>query len=283
MEDETRPLPKGWVRQFDSKQSHHFYVDTKTSPPRSIWHHPYDDDQYLSTLPSAERERIQELTRQPSMHDVMAWSSDEEGEHHPHFPKNTNSTGAGTSELPPRDTKVSGSSKFGRKMKDKLTQTTHEQREAERKKRAEEERLAYQAHLEFRRAMQKAEETGQPVKIGKDRDGKEVYVEPPSYGGGYPGYGSGSYGVSPYRQGQYSQGQDPNARYYRPQAAYGRPYGRGYGGGYGLPLAGGLAGGLLLGDMLGGGMGGMGMGGMGMMGGMGGMGMGGMGMGGMGL
>jgi hypothetical protein len=52
MEDEGRPLPPGWIRQYDAKESHQFFVDTNTTPPRSIWHHPYDDDQYLSTLSS---------------------------------------------------------------------------------------------------------------------------------------------------------------------------------------------------------------------------------------
>ena len=60
MEDELRPLPKGWIRQFDKDQNHQFFVDTSKDPPHSIWHHPYDDDEYLSTLTSEERERIQE-------------------------------------------------------------------------------------------------------------------------------------------------------------------------------------------------------------------------------
>ena len=46
MEDESRPLPPGWVRLYDAKQSHQFFVDTNSEPPRSIWHHPYDDEKY---------------------------------------------------------------------------------------------------------------------------------------------------------------------------------------------------------------------------------------------
>lgn len=38
-----RPLPEGWVRQLDPNTGHHFYVDTKANPPKSIWQHPYDD------------------------------------------------------------------------------------------------------------------------------------------------------------------------------------------------------------------------------------------------
>ena len=109
-------------------------------------------------------------------------------------------------------------------------------------------------------------ETGEPQLLGKDKDGKEVYIEPPN-GMGMP---QGARGYNPYTQGPYA---NPNATFIRPDNEYSRPYGRGYGGGYGLPLAGGLMGGMLMGDMMMGGMGGMGMGGMGM--GMGGMGMGG--------
>ncbi|KAG8906614.1 hypothetical protein FRB99_006484 [Tulasnella sp. 403] len=47
MEDEERPLPAGWIRQFDSASAHHFYVDTQSNPPRSIWVHPLDDEQYI--------------------------------------------------------------------------------------------------------------------------------------------------------------------------------------------------------------------------------------------
>ncbi|KAL0247365.1 hypothetical protein I308_104401 [Cryptococcus tetragattii IND107] len=49
MDDEQRDLPPGWVRCFDPKQQHHFYVDEATK--RSTWVHPYDDPEYLRTLP----------------------------------------------------------------------------------------------------------------------------------------------------------------------------------------------------------------------------------------
>lgn len=35
-ENDTRELPTGWVRTYDSKNSHHFFVDTASNPPRSI-------------------------------------------------------------------------------------------------------------------------------------------------------------------------------------------------------------------------------------------------------
>lgn len=268
MEDEGRPLPNGWIRQFDSKTTHQFFVDTNATPPRSIWHHPYDDDKYLRSLDSKERARVQGLHKTPSHADVAAESSDDDGEDHkPGAHSKTtaasglSSPGRKTPELPPRN-QPQVRSGFGRRMKDRMTGTTHEQREAQRRQREQEERATYERHQMIRLAMQKAAETGQPQKIGKDKNGKDVFIEPPN-GVDMP---QGARGYNPYSQGPYSYGNS-NATYIRPNYGYSRPYGGGYGGGYGLPLAGGLMGGLLLGDMMGGGMG---MGGMGMMGGMGG-------------
>lgn len=244
MEDEARPLPAGWIRQFDSREGHQFFVDTKAHPPRSIWHHPYDDDDYLKSLSSEERERLQESDRLPShkMHDTAGESTDEDGPSSPNYP---------SAELPPRPTnKKEG---FGSKLKDKLTGTTKEERQRQRAQRAEEERQYYEAHQKFRVAMDEAMRTGQPVYFAKDKDGRDVYVEPPGGMGGGATYGpNGARMVSPYANGPYA---DPNARFIRPQQPYNRPYGYGYGGGYGgmgmgMPMMGGLMGGMLLGGLL---------------------------------
>lgn len=263
MEDESRELPPGWVRQYDTQHAHLFFVDTNANPPRSIWHHPYDDDTYLKTLPAEERERIQELTRRPSLPDIAAESTDDEADDHAGSSSATASSSTGrrhAAELPPRPSKhekESGGSKFGRRMKDKLTGTTHEQRVAERKRREEEERRVHAQYMAYRAALQKAAQTGERQLLGHDRNGKEVWVEPPMqdpYGGGMGPYGGGfaaPYG-NPYggpgRLGMYPGMQ---SRYVSPGYPYSqRPYGRGYGGGYGLPLAGGLLGGALLGSLL---------------------------------
>lgn len=244
MEDELRKLPAGWIRQWDDKEHHQFFVDTKATPPRSIWHHPYDDDQYLSSLSSEERERIQEEEsnlKKPNRQHMD--TTDEEGDHHE------------TAALPPRPTgskeQKKGLSGLGRKMKDKVTGMTHEERQAERAQREEEERKYYEMHQKFRQAMATAQATGQPQFFAKDKDGKDIYVEPPqNYGARYNGpYGGGGagYGYNPYQSGLYG---NPNARFIRPQAPYGRPYGPGYGGGMGMPLMGGMMGGMLLGGLL---------------------------------
>ncbi|KAL2073983.1 hypothetical protein VTL71DRAFT_7761 [Oculimacula yallundae] len=241
MEDEFRDLPSGWTRQYDQQSHHQFFVDTRTNPPRSIWHHPYDDEQYLSSLSQDERARIQSLHRVPTPADLNAESSgdDEPSSSHPPLPPRSNDT-----------EKISGAHKIGRRMKDKLTSSTHEEREVQRRQREEQERQAYQRHLHIRRQMSKAMETGQPQLLGKDRNGKDVYIEPPQMPSGYPGYQRGGYGYNPYNQGPYGPYGGQNVRYMRPAYPYGRPYGGGYGGGFGLPLVGGLAGGALLGGLL---------------------------------
>lgn len=54
---DSRPLPDGWVKQFDNKYvfpacspsyKQHFYVDTRANPPRSTWIHPEDEKNQYS-------------------------------------------------------------------------------------------------------------------------------------------------------------------------------------------------------------------------------------------
>ena len=255
MEDEIRPLPTGWVRQFDPTENHQFFVDTTSDPPRSTWTHPYDDDVYLNSLSAEERKKLERVRRTMTLDDVAAESSDDEdGGHHSSSTKKT-------AALPPREGASSSSSsgptgihKFTRKMKDKITSSTHEEREAQRKHRAEQEQKAYHAHLRARQAMIRALETGEPQLLGKDSRGRDVYIEPPQQrSGGMMGpsrYGNNAYMYNPYMQGPFGGGG--GVRYARPQGLYGRPYGYGYGGGMGLgaPLAAGLLGGTLLGGAL---------------------------------
>ena len=245
MEDEGRPLPPGWLRQYDEQQHHQYFVDTTRDPPRSIWQHPYDDDEYMGSLAPQERARIQALHKHPSQADIEAESSADDEDHHaapttaaPNTTSNAHAPAPGQGDAKPS---------LGRKMKDKLTGMTHEQREAARRQRAIAEQQAYERHRKLRAAMVQAVRTGQPQLVGKDRDGQDVYITPPQQGG-YD-MAPGQYGYNPWN-GPYGS---PNARYVRPAYPYGRPYGRGYGGGYGMPLAGGLMGGVMLGGLLGGG------------------------------
>ncbi|KAL9577470.1 MAG: hypothetical protein Q9212_006346, partial [Teloschistes hypoglaucus] len=198
MEDEGRPLPPGWVRQYDTGNHHQFFVDTNKDPPRSIWHHPYDDDEYMNTLTPNERHKIRDSLRVPNHSDIAAESSDED------HPSPTSHTGPSTTN--PTHPSSSSSSQqppekqsFGRKMKDKLTQTTHAQREEQRRQRAIAEQQAYERHRQLRQAMVTAMNTGEPQFIGKDRDGRDLYIEPPqTMGHQMP---RGGFGYNPYTQG----------------------------------------------------------------------------------
>ncbi|KAI0471106.1 hypothetical protein GGR56DRAFT_678377 [Xylariaceae sp. FL0804] len=197
MEDEHRPLPAGWVRRFDPEQQHMFFVDTRADPPRSIWHHPFDDETYLNSLEPTERQRIDHERRTWSWNDVEAESTDEEdddhhdgegqkkgsssgnsgGGHHLFGHGKKDSTGSGSG---------SGSGRsLGRRMKDTLTGSTHEQRVAQRNARAKRERELYEQHRLFRRGLEAAVRTGQPQLLGEDDGGRYVYLQPP--GKTYPG------------------------------------------------------------------------------------------------
>jgi len=255
MEDEGRKLPPGWVRTFDPESHHQFFVDTTKEPPRSIWHHPYDDDDYLATLTSEERERLESegepFRKQSSKDEYLAAHSEDDEAHHSTAGSSAAAAAAGSSssaELPPRPQgkgKAPEERSFGRKLKDKMTGMTHDERVQERQKRAEAEQRMYEQHRKIRQAMVQAAQTGKAVKLGVDNTGREVWVEPPSTNNRFGTYGPGSYAYDPYgSMGMYTT---PNGRYLRPAQPYGRPvYGSGYG--YGGPFGGGFAGpGLALG------------------------------------
>ncbi|KAL8639137.1 MAG: hypothetical protein Q9228_003797, partial [Teloschistes exilis] len=210
MEDEGRPLPAGWVRQYDTERHHQFFVDTNKDPPRSIWHHPYDDDQYMNTLSPDERQKIKNSLRVPNPSDIAAESSDEDGD--PHHPSPTShsipsTANPATSSSTQKPQAPPPKQSFGRKMKDKLTQTTHEQREEQRRHRAIAEQQAYDRHRQLRQAMVTAMNTGQPQYIGKDRDGRDLYIEPPSQQ--QQQMGMGMAGQMPFRGGGGRMGYNP--------------------------------------------------------------------------
>lgn len=275
MEDELRPLPSGWVREFDPETQHQFFVDTMASPPRSIWHHPYDDDIYLDSLPAAERERIRgPRQRRPSKADIEAEDTADESsasdsgsvrQHHRHTQDNSSSSS-------------SSATRLGRKLKDRLTGTTHEQRAAERARRASAELELYRQHRQLRRAMHEAMRSGRPQLLGRDADRVHVFLEPPGHT--FPGV-AGVRRVSPYVSevvydesdgrrpgppgrylrpegdmygmgyGGYGCGKFAGGRWDRPDDEYQRVEGRGFGGGMGIPLMAPMLGGVMLGSLAG--------------------------------
>ncbi|RYO79901.1 hypothetical protein DL766_006960 [Monosporascus sp. MC13-8B] len=305
IEDECRPLPGGWVRRFDPDTQHQFFVDTRADPPRSIWTHPLDDRDYLASLSPAERARAEEEDGRWFQHHFGGESDDDEGgggirrrftgddivaettdsdnsdadDQHRHRRRQQGAAGASSSAKPTAQAKSQRG--FGCRLKDRLTGTTHEQREAARRKREEEERELYRQHMAFRGGLLAAIRDDRPQLLGHDTSGRPVYLEPP--GNGYAGV-SGVTRLSPrVTEVHYRPGAGPlpdelargarfvrpegyagpglsaggvmypggAARYYgRPMGSYARPCGMGYGGGMGLPFMAPLFGGMMLGGLM---------------------------------
>lgn len=241
MEDMLRPLPKGWIRQYHPSSHHNFFVDTLANPPRSIWVHPFDDAQYQREHPDDIRKERDRIQREQMVH---ADTDDEDDDHHHSSSKGHSSSshhhasaaGGSTS------TEPKGFNKFGRSLKDKMTNSTHEERQAKRKAQKEAEARAMHQHQMIRQALMTATRTGQPQLVGRDKQGREIFAQPPPPGA--YGYGA-TLGYGPYQtfDGPYGA----YGPYSRPMGPYSRPYG---GGGMGFPVLGGLAGGMLLGGLL---------------------------------
>jgi len=183
-DDEHRDLPEGWVRCWDPKQNHHFYVDEKTK--RSTWNHPYDDPEYLQSLPDthpanpnsaeakAARAQAAELQKQ---HEQALAKSGGKGKVHRNF---------------------------AQRLKDKAIGTKEEREEAKRK-RIEQERQMQAAYLARRKALLERQRDNPQLmnyyaspydRYGPPMSpyGRNFYVPRYGYGGGY-GYGFGGMGM----------------------------------------------------------------------------------------
>lgn len=231
-----RPLPKGWIRQFDPSTQHNFFVDTLANPPRSIWVHPYDDPQFQREHPDEVRKEAERLHKE---HMVHVDTDDEDDTHS--ASTSASATKRKDSHASKDPSQPKGLKKFGRSLKDKVTNTTHEERVARRKAQREAEQRAMQQHAAIRQALATATRTGQPQLVGRDRQGREIFAQPPPPGAF--GYGA-TLGYGPYQtlDGPYGA----YGPYARPMGPYDRPFGMGAG----LPILGGLAGGMLLGSLL---------------------------------
>ncbi|GBE78242.1 predicted protein [Sparassis crispa] len=206
-------LPDGWVLQYDERTQHTFWVDTRATPPRSIWVHPYEDEQFLEEHPDI-RERLVAVRVQgppngtpppysPRRHSFSEGSRPESNA----YLGVANVDGRATSQ-PPTPTAAIG---------------TKEEREAAKRQRAAERAAMMQQLAEERR--------------------QQRLSSPYAYGN--TGYSQSTYGAP--------AGDPLLARRSRTGGRFGNNGfgGGGFGGGgIGLPLLGGLAGGLLLGEVL---------------------------------
>ncbi|KAJ7492749.1 hypothetical protein FB451DRAFT_1219472 [Mycena latifolia] len=207
-----RPLPFGWIREVDSNTGHPFYVDTKATPPRSIWVHPLEDEQYLREHPEAREKARPELDQKPSQTysapatPPVASSSDRA------------SYAASSGHKPEKRG-------FLTKLKEKAV-GTKEEREMEKRHKAEEKRQM----LELRERRHQERLAAQAA-MYQEQQRQQMYAQQyqPQYAPQqqYAPYGGGY--AAPAQQ----------------RSGFG-------GGGMAMPLLGGLAGGLLLGEVLGG-------------------------------
>jgi len=255
-------LPDGWVRQYDDQQKHPYWVDTKSKPPRAIWVHPYEDEQFLDAHPEI-RERLaktRETTPPPSTDELpppytprrhsYSGPSKSGSDMDPKSKSGKGSTsnavagsssGAGSSragsskEAQMAEAKRRG---FFGKIKDKAIGTKEEREEARRQEAIIQRRRAEQR----RRAYEEMRRQEEEYRRQQAENARLYYQQQPQYGRSYYAPPTGD----PYGYNNYG-GYESYGRYQHPQQSSGF-------GGVGLPLLGGLAGGLILGDLLGGGM-----------------------------
>ncbi|KAH8102428.1 hypothetical protein BXZ70DRAFT_1006354 [Cristinia sonorae] len=276
-------LPHGWVQQYDAKTDHPFWVDTNVNPPRSIWVHPYMDDQFLNEHPDirarvrrgaganapsssahAEHEptdapppyspRRHSFTGEPS-HQRRQRDEDMRGHNHHRAQEAMRGTEShpGTPRISAKNKEKEKHRGFFGKMKDKAI-GTKEEREEDRRR----EMIAAQRFAEQRRQQRMSSPYYDDF-----YGGSSGFATSAPFGTSSMGRQTGAFGPrmtmyaaptgNPYGFGQ--PGYGGFGAYGNGRRTGGGFGGGGFGGGMGLPLLGGLAGGLLLGDILDGGMG----------------------------
>ncbi|KAM7213753.1 hypothetical protein V8F06_010887 [Rhypophila decipiens] len=223
MEDELRPLPDRWAREFDPATGHQFFVDTVSAPPRAIWHHPHDDNVYMSSISDAEREAINSSFPNNPHGSVPIHALDGGQAHHPRC--------------------------FASRIKDTLTRRhssesnphhTHSKIHAQQlgtiptETEQDMEREMHRQHLLLRRAMTNAMNTSEAQLLGQDDTETNVYLEPPGHM--FPGVDTARVRhLSPYFSEVFYEPDpvDKSDRFPGPEGRYLRPRGEMYGYGYG--------------------------------------------------
>lgn len=259
MDDERRELPEGWVRCWDPKNEHHFYVDTATK--RSTWLHPYDDPEFLRTLPehhpahpnSAEATAMRKRGEDEALlvQKARSHSSSQPGPSSPPKGAGAGATNPDGSHAWPQHEEHRN---WIQRKKDKLIGTKEERAKAkEDRRKAKAEALRKRREMEEQYLKRRQELMRQQL---NDPNIRNYYASDPFMYSAPAGPYSRAGGLyaSPYGYG-YPGGYGRRYGY-----GYGSPYGYGYGPGGlgmggGLMLGGGagLLGGMLLGDALAGG------------------------------
>jgi len=212
------------VREFDPQSQHQFFVDTNSSSARAIWHHPYDDEAFLSSLEAEELERVKREGlsavvgdgTKVCVEDLIAEESDEE---------------EGQEQTPP-PSPGKGDKQRRRpltcKLKELLTGASHTERQSQRAHRSALEHTLYSLHRILRRAMSDTMTTTHPSLLSRDANRTHMYLEPPGHT--FPGVIS-TRRINPYfteilYDREYGRKAEKSGRFFRPE---GEMYGEGYG------------------------------------------------------
>ncbi|KIY66160.1 hypothetical protein CYLTODRAFT_423659 [Cylindrobasidium torrendii FP15055 ss-10] len=170
-----RPLPYGWVEQFDPSSGRPFWVNTQAHPPRSIWVHPYEDEEFLKEHPD-----IREKESSRSTHQSKGYAP-------PPGPPPTHQQGAGPSVPHKQEGSSPKKRGFLSKIKDKAIGTKEERDAAQRQMALMQEQ---------RRQQRQQMMANRPMGYGGGGYGGGGYYQqqPMMMGGGRRGGGMGGMG-----------------------------------------------------------------------------------------
>ncbi|KAJ7071157.1 hypothetical protein C8F01DRAFT_418661 [Mycena amicta] len=155
------PLPVGWIEQVDSNSGHTFYVDTLAKPPRSIWVHPLEDEQYLREHPAAREKANAGPPRYSAPPTPPVASASNRAEYAPPTGKKRGLFG---------------------KIRDAATGTTPEEREIEKRHKAEQRRQLMELREQRHQAALLAQQQQQAEMLRQ----QQMYQSQQMYYGGPP-------------------------------------------------------------------------------------------------
>lgn len=226
--------------------NHFFWVDTKATPPRSIWTHPLDDPEFRKQSKDGDAKFAPPPHAPPPDGPSQAGSSTQASKVSAH--QRVKAAGDQAAERARAKPAPTGLKKVKRNVKDKSTGMDHIQRARHKAEQREMEIMAAEERRATARAFATAAQYGQAQFLGRDdRSGIEYWAEPPA-----PGLPPGLFANFPPPYGFESR-REGNRTFVRPAApsyGYRGGYGPMGGSGMGLPIIGGLAGGMLLGGLL---------------------------------
>ena len=121
------------------RNGHQFFVDTKANPPRSIWVHPYDDEEYIRSIPDSHPSQAgtgggsSHLPEQSTHHEMSNTLSASEIRERREAQDNR------TRQATEQEKSEKG---FGEKLKEKLTGSTKQERDQKKRQKIQAERVS---------------------------------------------------------------------------------------------------------------------------------------------